>query len=39
MAKFYKVRIEMGKMTIDDVPERWREETRKLLEAKEDKND
>lgn len=39
MAKFYKVRIEMGKMTIDDVPERWREETRKLLEAQEDKND
>lgn len=33
MAKFYKVRIEMGKMTIDQVPERWREETRKLLET------
>ena len=31
MAKFYKVRIELGKMTIDEVPERWREETRKLL--------
>jgi hypothetical protein len=35
MAKFYKVRIEMGKMTIDQVPERWREETRKLLEEEE----
>lgn len=33
MAKFYKVRIEMGKMTLDEVPERWREATRKLLEA------
>jgi hypothetical protein len=35
MAKFYKVRIEMGKMTIDQVPERWREETRKLFEKEE----
>lgn len=33
MAKFYKVRIEMEKMTLDEVPERWREATRKLLEA------
>ena len=33
MAKFWKVRIEMRKMTIDQVPERWREETRKLLET------
>lgn len=32
MAKFYKIRIEMGKMTIDQVPERWREEVRKLIE-------
>lgn len=36
MAKFYKVRIEMGKMKIEDVPERWREETRKLLEKEND---
>lgn len=35
MAKFWKVRIEMGKMTIDQVPERWREETRNLLEMEE----
>ncbi|WP_373219803.1 CD1375 family protein [Blautia obeum] len=33
MAKFWKVRIAMRKMTIDQVPERWREETRKLLET------
>ena len=32
MAKFYKVRIEMGKMTLEEVPARWREATRKLLE-------
>ena len=32
MAKFYKIRIEMGKMTIDQVPERWLEEVRKLIE-------
>ena len=32
MAKFYKIRVEMGKMTIDQVPERWREEVRKLIE-------
>lgn len=32
MAKFYKIRIEMKKMTIDQVPERWRKETEELLE-------
>lgn len=32
MAKFYKIRIGMGKMTIDQVPERRREEVRKLIE-------
>ena len=37
MAKFYKVRIEMGKMTLDEVPGRWREATRKLLEAENEK--
>ena len=31
MAKFYKIRIEMKKMTINQVPERWREEVRKLI--------
>ena len=32
MAKFYKIRIEMKKMTINQVPERWREKVRKLIE-------
>jgi hypothetical protein len=31
MAKFYAARIKAGKMTIDDVPERWREQTREVL--------
>lgn len=38
MAKFYKIRIEMGKMKLEEVPERWREETKKLLEEQK-KND
>ncbi len=25
MAKFYALQIKLGKITIDDVPERWRE--------------
>lgn len=37
MAKFYKLRIEMGKMTLDEVPERWREATKKLLEETHEK--
>lgn len=32
MAKVYYRLIKAGKMTIDDVPERWREEVRRLLE-------
>lgn len=32
MPKFWKLRIKMKKMTLEEVPERWREETRKLLE-------
>lgn len=36
MAKFYKVRIEIGKMTLEEVPARWREATRKLLEEEND---
>ncbi len=35
MPRFYKVRIELGKMTLEEVPERWREATRKLLEEDE----
>ena len=32
MAKFYAIQIRIGKITIDDVPEKWREATRVLLE-------
>lgn len=32
MVKFYVNRIKSGKMTLDEVPERWREEVRKALE-------
>ena len=32
MAKIYARKIRAGQMTIDDVPERWREEVRRLLE-------
>lgn len=31
MAKFYGKRILAGKMTIDDVPERWRKATEEWL--------
>lgn len=33
MAKIFKNRIKDGIMTIDEVPERWREATKELLEA------
>ncbi len=32
MVKIYVRWIKAGRMTIDDVPERWREEVRKLLD-------
>ena len=32
MVNFYVNRIRQGKMTIDDVPERWREAVRQALE-------
>ena len=32
MVNFYVKRIRAGKMTIDQVPEKWREEVRKALE-------
>lgn len=35
MAKFYAGRIRRGKLTIDDVPERWRDATRAILDADE----
>ena len=31
MVKIYARRIKAGKMTIDDVPERWKEAVEKLL--------
>lgn len=33
MVKYYVLRIKMGKMTIDDVPEKYREQVRKALEG------
>ena len=33
MAKIYVRKIRAGLMTIDDVPMRWREEVRELLEG------
>ena len=32
MVNYYVKRIQAGKMTIDDVPERWREAVREALE-------
>ena len=32
MVRIYVRKIRAGEMTIDDVPERWREEVRKALE-------
>lgn len=32
MVKLYVKRIREGKMTLGDVPEKWREEVRKALE-------
>ena len=31
MVKFYVMQIKLGKITIDDVPERWREAVAKAL--------
>lgn len=35
MAKIYKNRIKDGITTLDEVPERWKEATKELLEAEE----
>ena len=32
MVNFYVKRIRAGKMTIDEVPEKWREQVREVLE-------
>ena len=36
MAKFFAMQIRLGKIAIDDVPERWKEATRKLVEQEND---
>lgn len=36
MAKIYYKRIKAGIMTLEEVPERWREAVRKMLEDDED---
>lgn len=34
MVKFYIIQIRLGNITIDKVPEKWREKVRKELETK-----
>lgn len=36
MAKIYKRWIDAGRMTIEQVPERWREQVQKMLDAEAD---
>ena len=33
MVKFYALQIQLGKITIDDVPDKYRERVRKYLEG------
>lgn len=33
MVRFYVLQIKLGKIIIDDVPERWREQVEKELEG------
>lgn len=35
MAKIYYMAVKAGKRTLDSVPERWRDEVKKLLDADE----
>lgn len=35
MAKIYVKKIKAGQMTLDEVPERWREEVRRMLDETE----
>ena len=32
MAKFYAVQIRLGRIALEDVPERWREQVKALLD-------
>lgn len=34
MVKFYLMQIRIEKITIDDVPEKWREAVKNMLESK-----
>ena len=33
MVKFYVLQIQLGKITVDDVPDKYRERVRKYLES------
>ena len=33
MVRFYVLQVKLGKISADDVPERWREKVRKELEG------
>lgn len=33
MVRFYVLQVKLGKISIDDVPERWREQVEKELEG------
>lgn len=33
MVKFYLIQIKLGKITLEDVPEKWREKVAEALEA------
>lgn len=36
MVKFYVLQIKMQKITLEDVPEKWRDEVKKALENERD---
>ena len=38
MAKIYAYQIKTGKMSIDDVPERWREAVKNIIDKESDQN-
>lgn len=33
MVRFYVLQVKLGKISIDDVPERWRDEVKKAMEV------
>ena len=33
MARLYLIKVKNGSMTLDDVPDKWRDEVRALIEA------